>query len=70
MAKKKVKAGRVLTNGQIAKKYVGSGLASEITVMPDDTLWLPSRSIHLNYTMGGEVCEVCKRGSICKILGF
>lgn len=63
--KKKTKVGKILSNAQIAKKYVGSGLASEITIMPDDALWLPSRSIHLNYTMGGGI----PWGKICEIFG-
>jgi len=63
--KKKPKAGIVLTDAQMSKKYQGSGLASEISVMPEDSLWIPSRSIYLNYTMGGGI----PFGKICEIFG-
>ena len=57
MSKKKVikKAGNILSDSQMSKKYMGSGLASDITIVPDDALWLPSRNIYLNYTMGGGI---------------
>lgn len=67
MAKKKVikKAGSVLTEGEIFKKYQGSGLASKVTVVPEDALWIPSRHIYLNYTLGGGI----PYGKICEIFG-
>jgi recombination protein RecA len=66
MAKKqKPKVGRVLTDKEMSRRYVGSGLASAITVMPEDSLWLPSRSLYLNYTMGGGI----PWGKICEIFG-
>ena len=55
MAKKKEKAGKVLTNDAISKKYKGCGLASTVAVMPDDAIWIPSRYIELNYTTGGGI---------------
>lgn len=66
MAKKATtKVGQVLTDSQMAKKYAGSGLASEISIMPEKSLWLPSRSLYLNYTMGGGI----PYGKICEIFG-
>lgn len=47
------KAGRVLSDSEISKKYKGSGYANDIFVLPEDALWLPSRNLYLNYTMGG-----------------
>jgi len=63
--KKKPKVGSVLTDAQAVKKYYGSGIASEITIMPENMLWLPSRSIYLNYSMGGGI----PWGKICEIFG-
>jgi len=63
--KVKKKVGSILTDAQISKKYKGSGLASEIAVIPEDALWLPSRSIYLNYTMGGGI----PYGKILEIFG-
>jgi len=66
MAKKVVKkAGDVLTDAALSKKYHGMGKASEISVLPEDSLWLPSRNIYLNYTMGGGI----PFGKICEIFG-
>lgn len=66
MAKKVVKkAGGVLTDQALVKKYHGLGKASEIAVLPEDSLWLPSRNIYLNYTMGGGI----PYGKICEIFG-
>ena len=67
MRKKKVikKAGAVLTDAALSKKYPGMGKASTISVLPEDTLWIPSRSIYLNYTMGGGI----PYGKICEIYG-
>jgi len=59
------KAGNILTESEIFKKYHGSGLASKITVVPEDALWIPSRHIYLNYTMGGGI----PYGKICEIFG-
>lgn len=59
------KDSKVLSDREISKKYIGSGLASEISIMPEDALWLPSRSIYLNYTMGGGI----PYGKICEIFG-
>lgn len=63
--KQKPKAGKILTDSEMGKKYQGSGLASEISIMPEDALWLPSRNIYLNYTMGGGI----PWGKICEIFG-
>lgn len=63
--KEKKKAGSILSDAQLSKKYRGSGLASVITVMGSDSLWLPSRNIYLNYTMGGGI----PYGKICEIYG-
>lgn len=41
--------------GDFRSRYSGCGLASEISVLPEDSLWLPSRSLPLNYTMGGGI---------------
>lgn len=62
---KRTKTKTVLTDPELKRKYSGSGLASEISVMADDALWLPSRSIYLNYTMGGGI----PYGKICEIFG-
>lgn len=62
---KKLKSGEVLSDNAMRKKYRGSGLASDISVMPEDSLWLPSRSLHLNYTMGGGI----PYGKNCEIFG-
>jgi len=64
-ARAKPKVGQVLTDSQMAKKYAGSGLASEISIMPEKSLWLPSRSLYLNYTMGGGI----PYGKVCEIFG-
>lgn len=65
--KKKIakKAGDILTDSALSKKYPGSGLASVISVLPEDSLWLPSRHLYLNYTMGGGI----PYGKICEIFG-
>ena len=65
--KKKVvrKAGSIMTDSAISKKYPGAGLASVISVLPEDALWLPSRHLYLNYTMGGGI----PYGKICEIFG-
>lgn len=67
MIKKKEvkKAGSVLSDAAIAKKYAGSGFANEIAILPEDSLWIPSRNIYLNYTMGGGI----PYGKICEIFG-
>ena len=64
--KEKPKRGLVaVTDNELKRKYPGSGLASDISVIPEDALWLPSRSIYLNYTMGGGI----QYGRICEIFG-
>ena len=66
MAKKKPKIGsKVLTESALSKKYVGMGKASEVNFIPEDSLWLPSRSLYLNYVMGGGI----PYGKICEIFG-
>jgi len=57
MIKKKVvkKLNRAITDNEVAKKYPGSGMANEIFVLPKDALWLPSKHLYLNYTLGGGV---------------
>lgn len=66
MAKKIKSVGKkILSDAEISKKYTGSGVASEITIMPEKSLWLPSRSLYLNYTMGGGI----PYGKICEIFG-
>lgn len=66
MGKKVIKkAGGVLSDQLLAKKYYGLGKASEIAILPEDALWLPSRNIYLNYTMGGGI----PYGKICEIFG-
>ena len=66
---KKVKAvktaGAILSDSEMMKKYQGSGLASNISVVPEDSLWIPSRNFYLNYTMGGGL----QYGKICEIFG-
>lgn len=59
------KAGKILSDSELAKKYAGSGIASQISIMPEKSLWLPSRHLYLNYTMGGGI----PYGKICEIFG-
>lgn len=54
-----------MTDLALSKKYKGLGKASVISVLHEDSLWLPSRSIYLNYTMGGGI----PYGKICEIFG-
>lgn len=63
--KKKKKVRKVLTEKEIQRKYAGSILASNISISPDDSLWIPSRNLYLNYTMGGGI----RYGRICEIFG-
>lgn len=63
--KEKKKAGAILTDAEMMKKYQGSGLASDISVVPEDALWIPSRNIQLNYILGGGL----QYGKICEIFG-
>ena len=65
MAKSIKKAGAILSEAALIKKYQGMGKASDISVLPEDSLWLPSRNIYLNYTMGGGI----PYGKICEIFG-
>ena len=53
------------TASNLATAYPSSGFASDISVPSEDTLWLPSRSLYLNYTMGGGI----PYGRICEIYG-
>lgn len=43
---------KTLTEAGLAKKY-GSGLASEIALMPESTLRIPTRTLAFNYQMNG-----------------
>lgn len=52
MAKAKA-LGKVLDRKALAKKYTGSGMATEI--LGDSLLWLPSRFLLLNHIMGGGI---------------
>lgn len=61
----KRKAGLLLTEGALKKRYPDSGLASTIFINEDFTIKLPSRNIGLNYHMGGGI----KYGSITEIFG-
>jgi len=65
MAKVVRKAGRILSDSELSKKYTGSGYANDIFVLPEDSLWLPSRNLYLNWTMGGGV----PYGKILEIFG-
>lgn len=53
MAKKKKKAGLLLSDADLKKRYPTSGLASLIAVSLDNTLVLPSRILAVNYHMNG-----------------
>lgn len=53
MAKKKTNKLKVSTESALRKKYAGSGLASQIVVSGEDTLWIPSRFLALNHQWGG-----------------
>ena len=44
-----------ITRNELSKKYHSSGLASEILVTTEETLWLPSRFIALNDRIGGGI---------------
>ena len=43
------------TANELSKKYKNSGKASEILLPPEDSLWLPSSNIGINYTFGGGI---------------
>lgn len=60
-----MKVTKIPNDRELSKKYYNSGLASDISVSPDDSLWLPSRNLYLNYTMGGGI----PYGKICEIFG-
>lgn len=62
MAKEKVS--KILNSKALAKKYAGSGLATN--VLGDNTLWLPSRFLLLNHGMGGGI----PYGKIVEIYGL
>ncbi len=53
MAKKKQNKLKVSTESALRKKYAGSGLASQVVVHGEDTLWIPSRILALNHQWGG-----------------
>lgn len=53
MAKKS--GDRLLTEGELKRKFPDSGLASNIFLSADNTLWLPSRILALNYHIGGGI---------------
>jgi len=55
MSTKKRQVGVILTDTQKKKRYKGSGLASEVMVEPEDSLWLPCRVPAINYLLGGGV---------------
>jgi len=57
MAKKdKPKVGeRLLSPTQLKTKYNGTGIASQVMLGPSDGLWLPSKNLTLNYTLGGGI---------------
>lgn len=63
MAKKKT-SGKILDAKALAKKYQGSGIATN--VLGDNTLWLPSRFLLLNSKMGGGI----PYGKIVEIYGL
>lgn len=56
---------KLLSSNMLNRKYSGSGLASELIVEPEDRLWIPSKNLYLNYTLGGGVSY----GKICEIFG-
>lgn len=55
MAKKKKKKTGVLGDKELLKKYPGSGTVTTISIKPEHDLWLPSKSIVLNYLLGGGI---------------
>jgi len=55
MAKKENKKNKVLSAKELHKKYPGFGIASEISLLPENMPWLPSRNMALNYTLGGGI---------------
>jgi recombination protein RecA len=64
MAQKK-KALKILTESAIRKKYPNASTAT--VLLPDeDTIWLPSRNLPLNYQMGGGI----PYGKIVEIFGW
>jgi len=54
MAEKK-KVGVPTKDSVLKKRYPEAGLASDILVPGEDTLWLPSRILPLNYLIGGGI---------------
>lgn len=63
--KPKAKAGKILSDKQLLKKYPTAGIASKVCIETDDSLWIPSRNMYLNWVMGGGL----KYGKICEIFG-
>jgi len=55
MAKEKKSKTKVLSDKDLKKKYPGFGIASEISLLPENLPWLPSRNMALNYTLGGGI---------------
>lgn len=65
MAKNKKSNALKVTSLPKIRKAFNSGLASDISLPPDHQLWLPSRSLMLNYTLGGGI----PYGRIAEIFG-
>ena len=65
MAKKKKKSDLKITSLSKIRGQFSSGLASNICLPPDKQLWLPSRSLMLNHTLGGGI----PYGRIAEIFG-
>lgn len=49
MGKKK----KLLTKAAMIKKYAGTGIANDIVIKPDSSLWLPTKNLSINYKLGG-----------------
>ena len=65
MAKKKKGGELKVSSLNKIRGNFNSGLASDISLPPDKQLWLPSRSLMLNYTLGGGI----PYGRIAEIFG-
>lgn len=63
-AKKKI-GSSIMSDAAISKKFPGSGIASVISIPADDHIWLPSRILPVNYTLGGGI----PYGRILEIFG-
>lgn len=64
MAKKKTKM-KMLNPAALAKKYKGSGTATEVCIPADDLPWIPSNILAHNYQTGGGI----PYGKIMEIYG-